>query len=161
MTFQLRPIRNDLAECELCARIHLDAPRAWKPEHRFSGEELKKHTKLLQDKLSNPDYFFWLAESQGRVVGFHWMEIKDLKSEERKRKASIISLWVDENFRKQGIARALKARGEEWARENRAAFIETGVHHTNERMIRFNKNSGYVPTKIIMIKELDSSRART
>lgn len=155
MEFKIRAMK--IEEAELCTRIHLDTPLEWNPNRKSSEAEFQKYFQLIQAKSSDPKYFFWVAEGQGKIVGFHWMEIKDAKNSPASKYASIISLWVDPAYRKNGVARALKTKGEEWARVSGAAYIETGVHHTNTRMLEFNKKSGFIPGNIQMIKDLKST----
>src|SRR5437868_10660228 len=49
------------------------------------------------------DYPFWVAESDGRVIG--WLDFKKFLPRCAYRGTAEISVYVDESFRRQGVAR--------------------------------------------------------
>lgn len=57
--------------------------------------------------------------------------------------AHIQTLWVDPDFRKQGIAKSLKAQGEQWAKEQKLDHISTFVHGKNGSMMALNETLGF------------------
>jgi ribosomal protein S18 acetylase RimI-like enzyme len=68
--------------------------------------------------------------------------------------AHIGGLWVAERCRHQGVARRLKTMGESWARGIGAAFLNTNVLVNNERMLRLNRELGFVDYRINLRKRL-------
>ena len=50
-------------------------------------------------------YPFWVAESEGRVIG--WLDFKKFLPRSAYRGTAEISVYVDEEFRRQGVARRL------------------------------------------------------
>lgn len=68
--------------------------------------------------------------------------------------AHIGGLWVHERCRRRGIARRLKVMGENWARSIGAAFINTNVLVTNQRMLDFNHSLGFADYRINQRKRL-------
>ncbi len=50
-------------------------------------------------------YPFWVAESEGRVIG--WLDFKKFLPRCAYRGTAEISVYVDENFRRRGVARRL------------------------------------------------------
>jgi hypothetical protein len=55
---------------------------------------------------------------------------------------NIITLWVQPNFRNQGLAPGLKSRAEDWAKKGRMIFMQTNVHKDNKRMLKINESNG-------------------
>ena len=54
----------------------------------------------------SPDqYPFWVAESEGRVIG--WLDFKKFQSRSAYRGTAEISVYVDDKFRRRGVAREL------------------------------------------------------
>jgi GNAT superfamily N-acetyltransferase len=68
--------------------------------------------------------------------------------------AHIAGLWVAEHRRRQGVARRLKAMGESWARSIGAAFLNSNVLVHNERMLKLNRELGFVDYRINLRKRL-------
>jgi GNAT superfamily N-acetyltransferase len=52
---------------------------------------------------------------------------------------------VDRAYRGKGVARALKVRTVEWARQNGVDYIYTGNDEGNKRMLAINVRLGYEP----------------
>lgn len=55
----------------------------------------------------------------------------------------IAGLWVHPEYRGMGIARAMKKRGEEWARAVGATFINTNIQRENQRMLSIAEAAGF------------------
>jgi GNAT superfamily N-acetyltransferase len=68
--------------------------------------------------------------------------------------AHVAGLWVAEHRRGQGVARRLKAMGESWARGIGAAFLNSNVLVHNERMLKLNRELGFVDYRINLRKRL-------
>jgi GNAT superfamily N-acetyltransferase len=68
--------------------------------------------------------------------------------------AHIGGLWVAEPWRRQGVARRLKAMGETWARGVGASFLNTNVLVSNERMLDLNRKLGFEPYRLNLRKRL-------
>nr|WP_319516141.1 N-acetyltransferase [uncultured Cohaesibacter sp.] len=66
----------------------------------------------------------------------------------------IDNLVVDETCRRQGIARALLAASEEWAKENGASEMLLNVYAFNEGAKRFYESLGFQPLRIQMVHAL-------
>lgn len=97
-------------------------------------------------------FFVILAKDHlGEIVGLHWMELNLFQETKI---AKIISLWVNEIYRKNGIGLELKRRGEKWAIAQGANHILTHVFCANQKMIDYNKRLGYSPWKLEMVKKL-------
>ncbi len=86
-----------------------------------------------------------------KLIGFHALKLID---EESVRFAHIGTFWVHGEHQKQGIGKGVKMMGEEWAREKKCDFIQTGVNFTNERMLEINNKAGYEVFSQILRKKL-------
>jgi len=97
------------------------------------------------------DLFITVAEDEkGQAQGFIWA----YRMEEPSDCVIIISLFVAEEYRKQGIATNLKVMLEEWCRAIGVKTIKTTTHYNNKNMIELNKKLGYVPDMVQMSKTL-------
>ena len=107
---------------------------------------------MLMDKVTNPKFYLLIAQTDsGTLVGYHWLEIKEKNGMII---GYIISLWVAQEYRNQGISRAMKEHGEKWAKEEGAAELHTEVIFTNKKMIEYNMKLGFEPRQVIMTKDL-------
>ncbi len=66
----------------------------------------------------------------------------------------IAGLWVHPSYRGLGIARVLKANGENWARSVGAMFMNTNVQAENHRMMSINEQSGFTLYRYNLRKRL-------
>jgi len=57
------------------------------------------------DEHSSDQYPFWVAESEGRVIG--WLDFKKFLPRSAYRGTAEISVYVDDKFRRRGVARRL------------------------------------------------------
>lgn len=107
----------------------------------------------LQRQLEGPGLSperFWIALDGDRPVGvarLRWKSGNTLGN---------AFTGVDPEYRGRGIARALKLKTVEWAREHGAEFIFTANGAENQRMLSINISLGYrsLPASIELVKEL-------
>jgi ribosomal protein S18 acetylase RimI-like enzyme len=66
----------------------------------------------------------------------------------------IHGLWVHPDYRKRGIAKDLKARGEAWAKKMGCKFMDTNVRVGNEPMKSLNESLGYEVARLNYRKNL-------
>lgn len=103
----------------------------------FTGFPLEVFMKSLTAPGSSPEYS-WVALDGSTPVGIARME--------RRGSASFNGYTgVAREYRGRGIARALKLKTIEWARESGIDSIITGNDMTNERMLSINIPLGYNP----------------
>jgi GNAT superfamily N-acetyltransferase len=140
------------AEIERLARIHESAPADWISGFQLHEDRVSERAEFLRKSQGNEDVCILTVRNEvGEVVGFHWLQ----RTEKYGRTcARIDSLWVDEAYRRQGIAQALKERGEAWAKSIGAAFIVTEVFYVNKTMIDLNLKLGFEARQVEMIKDL-------
>ncbi len=66
----------------------------------------------------------------------------------------IAGLWVHPSYRGLGVARVLKANGENWARSVGAMFMNTNVQAENHRMLSINERAGFTLYRYNLRKRL-------
>ena len=85
--------------------------------------------------LENKAWIMVAKNKKSEVVGLHWLRLEEKYKILR---ANIDSLWVHDDYRKNGIGSELKKRGEEWAKSQGAKMVCTQVFYSNQKMINFN-----------------------
>ena len=68
--------------------------------------------------------------------------------------AQVAGLWVIERCRRRGVARRLKAMGEDWARSIGAHFLNTNVLSQNAAMLELNRQLGFENYRVNLRKRL-------
>ena len=141
-------------EIRRVARVHVEAPLDWIEGYHVSEEAVEQTYKVLGESEDNPKTHVIVARDKDeRLVGFHWISIV-LDDEDSGR---IESLWVDENYRRKGIATKLKVLGEIWMKENGAIQVLTTVFYVNKKMIDLNIKEGFTPGQVQMTKRLSAT----
>jgi len=129
---------------------HNLTPKLWISDYKARAEDIEETIQRIRNTKKD-DLFLAIAEdAQGQVQGFIWAN----KQEKPKDSIMIMSLYVTEENRGQGIATKLKILLEEWCRHKGIKTIETTTHYTNHNMIALNKKLGYVPGMVHMTKKL-------
>jgi GNAT superfamily N-acetyltransferase len=105
--------------------------------------------RVLQGE-GRPPSCFWIALDGDRPVGIARLTLRP--------QAAAFNGYtgVDRAYRGRGIAKALKLRTVEWARENGIRYIYTGNDAENHAMLAVNVALGYTPVsrQLEVIKEL-------
>jgi GNAT superfamily N-acetyltransferase len=96
----------------------------------------------LQGILSEPNAELFVAERvSGAVAGFiHLMHQHLIEYDPR---AEVAALVVDEDYRSQGVGRALMARAEEWALERGCRFVHLRSKMSRAAAHAFYEGLGY------------------
>ena len=107
--------------------------------------------------LTRPDQQFLVADRDREVVG--WTHAMILESVDAERWLQIAGLVVDRDHRRMGIGRALLARAEGWAAEQRCSFVRLSSASTRTAAHRFYECVGYtnIKTQLSFIKSVDGS----
>lgn len=139
---------DDEAELKLLAKLYVSVPLSWDSEYSFTEETVQKNYEWL---LAKKDFLKCLVVTDhSQIVGIHIL-IKEPSSQD----CSIKTLWLEDQFRKQGIGSRLKQMGEDWARTMGAKKLVTQVMSNNPTMLEINKKKGFVFTKFEMEKRLE------
>lgn len=132
------------------AKWHNLIPKLWIPDYKVSELNIKETVQRIKN-TKKEDLFLAIAEDkQGCIQGFIWA----CKQEKPQDSVMILSLYVTEDYRGQGVATNLKMLLEEWCRQEGIKAIETTVHYSNNPMIELNKKLGYTPGMVYMTKTL-------
>lgn len=102
-----------------------------------------------EDNASNT--FAGLARAGREMIGVHLVRRLE---EGPYIGAHVAGSWVAEQWRRRGVAKALKALGESWARRIGAHFMSTNVLVENAPMHALNRALGYRPYRIHSRKRL-------
>ena len=115
------------------------ALRLW-PEHIY-GELRQK----VGEILSCPDAAFFLAFDNEIPVGFAQCQLRRDYVEGTKSSpvGYLEGIYVAEGFRRQGIAGALLAACEGWAREKGCREFASDCELDNEESLRFHRHMGF------------------
>lgn len=143
---------NDPAEVWLAAEVHESAPLNWDTTYVVRKERVQNRCDRLMRAATDETVCVLTAKTAaGEIIGFHWLELSEKYNEKC---ARILSLWVSESHRRNGIGKDLKRNGEEWAKRQGAKFIVTDVFYANKKMIDFNLKNGFSARQVEMIKDL-------
>ena len=151
INYSINPFNfNDNSEVEFICRRHLETPGIWIKDYSYSKEELKETELMFKENGQKNILIGLTARSDTAIIGFIWVE----KVIEKPDTVSIISLWTDPKFRKQGIATALKIELEKIAKSNGVKKIKTNVYSPNSSMLEMNLKLGYKIIRYDLEKEI-------
>ena len=128
------------------AKIPLDYDNDYFYEPAFLESRVKFFHEIKEED------FFEVASHQDKIVAFHVVQKTPFFG--NLEIASVITLWVDPDYRRQGIATELKKRGERWAIKAGLEHIQTSVHESNTTMLELNQDQGYEAVQIKLRKKL-------
>jgi ribosomal protein S18 acetylase RimI-like enzyme len=115
--------------------------------HRFRGSSARARTPQdVSAQLVNPAAVILLAEVEARVVGQVSVAIRDVPDKlpfVPRSYGEVHDLYVLDDMRRQGVARALMAAAERWAQARGADSVELVVYEFNEAAQRLYEQLGY------------------
>lgn len=132
--------RTSSTEMAAIAATDMTIPALYDP--LFVVNENTIAARLDQLMKIKPDDFFEVAIiPSGKIVGYH--ALTQFKTPHDTMAAEVYTLWVDPEFRQQGIAKTLKARGEDWAKGRGLHHLSTFVNAKNDKMLSLNEKDGF------------------
>jgi GNAT superfamily N-acetyltransferase len=139
---------------EILRRLHrldIETTRDVPMSDEFTDMPYEEWTKQLLDAPALTPESVWIALDGERQVGLAYLARRG------ERAGSNWFTGVDREYRGKGIARSLKLRTVEWARENGMDWIYTGNEMSNAPMLAINIEMGYepLPASIEMVKEIE------
>jgi ribosomal-protein-alanine N-acetyltransferase len=141
-------------EIKFVATLHQQQPLDWIDGYQVHDAKIEQTVmEMSAAKTDKSTCVITARTNKNIIVGFHWIRLKEEETTGR-----IHSLWVDEKYRRQGIASQLKKLGEEWFRARGATRISTEVFYVNKKMIDLNIKAGFTPWQVEMTKELRSDK---
>ena len=96
----------------------------------------------LRNLLARRDHAIWVAETEGGIVA-GWIHVFVKELLESDREAEIGGLVIDENFRGQGVGKALVERAERWAKARRLKSVYVRSNIVRKDAHAFYQNLGY------------------
>jgi ribosomal protein S18 acetylase RimI-like enzyme len=118
------------------------------PGSEFKEEMFKKH--LLRQVTLKPDTVK-VVEIDGHMAGYVWFKLVDSAVGSFGR---IEHIFVDENFRGQGVGKKLMSGAEEHFRGHGTKKIKLTVTTENKAAISLYKGLGYKTKRFVMEKDL-------
>jgi GNAT superfamily N-acetyltransferase len=109
----------------------------------------------LQQALVDGSFRAWLAETAGRVVGGAAILVNPWPShpyDQQCRRATILNMYVDPEFRRQGVARRLMQVMIEWGRKE--GFVQVNLHASDQGRPLY-ESLGFKPTNEMQLKLKD------
>ena len=141
--------KNDLSLLELVAKI-FDQYRM------FYGRnsDLLAAKNFLQERVVNEESQIFLAKDGEKIIGF--MQLYFGFSSVRMEKVCILNdLYVDQDYRKRGVARALIQRAKEFCLENKLMKITLTTAKTNEGAQKLYESEGYEVEEEFLVYNLE------
>ena len=133
-------------------RLFWDIPLEWNDYFtRRSDSFLSDWMQTARKTEDTTNTFSGIALKSGDIVGVH---ILRRITEWEQVGVHIAGTWVHPSWRELGIARVLKANGENWARYIGATFVNTNIQASNHRMVAINEQAGFSLFRFNMRKRL-------
>jgi ribosomal protein S18 acetylase RimI-like enzyme len=153
--FTIRPGRRE--DAEAAARLWMQSAEEHTAHDRIyataPGAE-RVMRRFLADLASSSHSFLFVAESDGRVVGFISGELREGSLTFRQRTwASVDDVFVEPDSRNLGIGRALLEGVEAWAKKRRADGISLQVAAANSRGRKFYEELGFREVSVYEVLE--------
>jgi ribosomal protein S18 acetylase RimI-like enzyme len=114
-----------------------------------ADEEIKK---ILPDGFYTKNHEFYSVDFNNEFAGFAWVEVK---SQNNKKVAWGYNIYVEEKFRRQGIAKEIFKILEEKLKNDGVKQINFHVYADNEKAIALYNQFGFETTNIVMRKIID------
>jgi len=136
---------------KLCAKEHADFDVTVNPEfaRTESGE------RYFKSSIQNEDRLVLIAEDNNRPIGYiaggiekvsEFRTISDM--------CEIDNMWIDEEYRSQGIGKQLMNKFQNWTREKGIKRIRIIASYENRKGIEFYKREGFNEYDLILEKDL-------
>jgi ribosomal protein S18 acetylase RimI-like enzyme len=127
------------------------SPPPWREPEAMSATDVDVVAEALRSTVDDPTVF--VAEIEHAVAGF--IHVRSLEDYYRRRNhGHVADLVVAPAYEGRGIATALLARAEEWARASGYDWITLGVFEQNERAEQLYRRQGFRRDVIRLLKPL-------
>ena len=113
--------------------------------------------KSFEGLMSTKESLFLLAENEDKIIGYIFIEINDVFDKDIhtvKKVGHIDSIFVDEEYRGQGIGGEFIKRSIEWIKSKGVNLCTLGVVIENDTAINLYKNFGFKISRVSMFKEI-------
>ena len=153
--------RDYILECHCQINYECDCPWARKiPYQQYREEWFRMRSQIegfysyLQETASETGTIAEIIENEaGQRVGYLWA-LFHVDEDSGFRFAEIQDIFIEADFRQQGVAEALFCYAEEQARQNGARVIRSGTGCENTPSIRLHEKMGFYQYRYEFEKEL-------
>jgi aminoglycoside 6'-N-acetyltransferase I len=152
----MKYIQADISHVNFIAAL---AVQLW--DSHSLEERVSDFTKEIQNKNSA----IFLCCDNGYFIGFAQFSLRFdyVEGTENRPVGYVEGIYVQEQYRKLGIAKALIAMGETWASEKGCSQIASDCELTNTDSYHFHLNSGFSEANriICFVKDINTNQAGT
>ena len=100
----------------------------------------------------DPPYTVFIAEEDGRQVGFIELWVRSYaEGGPPEPSAYVEGLWVDPDIRRKGVATALLAKAEQWAREKGFKWLGSDAELMNRDSHAWHKAAGFAEVERLVV----------
>jgi ribosomal protein S18 acetylase RimI-like enzyme len=142
------PALSDLGTELMISEMSFDPQYNQQWYHSAAGK------KYLRREVSAKNHICFLAEIDGKAVGYASCKMLPVDSSRPLKRAELDNLVISEKYRKHGIGHELVDAFKKWAVENGAKRIKVIVNAHNLGGIKFYENTGFREHQRIMEAEL-------
>lgn len=120
----------------------------------YPHQQNYQHLQLTVDRYLSADTPLWFVTTSGSVkIACLWLGMA-IDQVNGIRHPNIFLIYVDPNYRRQGIGRALMGHAEAWAKDRGYTQMGLQVFTNNQPAIDLYQQLGYQPRSISMMREL-------
>ncbi|MEK7641312.1 MAG: GNAT family N-acetyltransferase [Patescibacteria group bacterium] len=149
-TFQKSDLSAVLALVGKMADYHHSLDSSYKPAEEYNDWE-----GIVGGWLDDPETQVFLAEEVNNIVGYLRVGVEDAPEYfAEKRIGMIYDSFVEERYRRQGIAGQLFEAASVWLKKKKVSFVELNVDFRNESAIALWRKLGFQEVKLRMRRPL-------
>lgn len=136
---------------KLCKKENTEFDPTVNPEFATTADGLSYFT----DALQNTQKLALVAEDNDQIIGYIIGGIEQVGDFRNiPNMCEVDNMWVDEDYRSQGIGKQLMQQLETWAKSMGTKRMRVVASHTNEKGISFYKREGFSEYDLILEKDL-------
>jgi len=114
-------------------------------------------TDIFKKSINNDDYFAMIARSGGKTIGYLRGSLHQ-EFWKTGRGAELDSLFVDENYRNNGIGKELVGAFLEWCKTKKVDYAVVRASARNHLGITFYRQSGFQDYDVVLENKLSKSK---
>ena len=143
--------KNDALECNKKKK------KLIRSESKFNNnidQEFKVNNWFENFYNENTNAIF-IAKNNEKIIGYVYVQITSVDDGPMKNKEALIDgLYIEEDYRAQGISKILMNKAEEWAKENGVKYLYVNVLEENSRAVNLYKKLNFNSFEMKLKKEL-------
>jgi aminoglycoside 6'-N-acetyltransferase I len=101
--------------------------------------------------IARSDYVAFVAEADGRLVGFAEIGVRSYAEGADGPAAYLEGIWVDDEWRRSGVATALADAGASWARDRGLAHFGSDALIDNEASRAWHHSVGFEEVERLVV----------